>query len=99
MPCGKVCVTAAFNKATRRLRIGVGDQGDGVDEADLQAIFQPFFRSRNRQMPDSVGLGLTIAYRALEALGGSISARNRPEGGLHVDIVLAFQQSWNVILS
>ena len=37
---------------------------------------------------DGHGLGLAIARRVVESAGGSISARNRAEGGLAVEIVL-----------
>lgn len=87
-PGGEVAVAADFDASGGCLRIGIEDQGAGVPEADLQAIFQPFFKGRNQQKPDSVGLGLSIAQRAVEALGGVIAARNRPEGGLRVDIEL-----------
>lgn len=85
---GEVMVNADFDPADGCLRIAIGDQGFGVPEADLQAIFQPFFKSLNQKKPDSVGLGLSIAYRAVEALGGNIFARNRSQGGLEVEIEL-----------
>ncbi|AEG00965.1 sensor histidine kinase [Methylomonas methanica] len=85
---GEVTVNAGFDPAEGRLRIVIEDQGIGVPEADLQAIFQPFFKSPNQKKPDSVGLGLSIAYRAVEALGGNIRARNRSQGGLAVEIEL-----------
>lgn len=90
---GNVEVGADFDASVGRLRIAIDDQGPGVPEADLQAIFQPFFRSKRHTRSDSVGLGLTIAYRAIETLGGTIQAANRPEGGLHVAIELPIPRS------
>lgn len=68
--------------------ITIEDQGPGIAPQDLQQIFQPFFRSREKQHQNGIGLGLTIAYRAIEVHGGEITATNRPEGGLKVSIVL-----------
>jgi len=89
-PGGSVTVDADFDNDNRRLRIGVDDEGPGVPDSDLTAIFQPFFRSGNHQKPHSTGLGLTIAHRAVEAHGGSIKASNRQAGGLHVEIDIPF---------
>lgn len=85
---GEVCMEAELEPLARRLRISIFDQGSGVPEADLQAIFQPFFKGRNQNRPDSAGLGLSIAQRAMEALNGAIIAHNRPEGGLQIEVAL-----------
>ncbi|WP_367154232.1 ATP-binding protein [Methylomonas sp. HYX-M1] len=87
---GEVEMIVDYQPSLQCLKITVNDQGPGVAEADLQAIFMPFFRSGKRVRPDSVGLGLTIAQRSVSALGGNVSARNRPTGGLQVAIELPF---------
>ncbi len=90
---GEVNVTAKFDAVDGRLQIGIDDQGPGVDKADLQSIFQPFFRGKYQNKPDSIGLGLTIALRAVEALGGTISAHNKQQSGLYVEISIPFRQT------
>lgn len=70
--------------------IRVRDHGPGVPEAMLEAIFQPFCRvaeARDRQS-GGTGIGLAITARAVALHGGSVTARNRPEGGLEVEIRL-----------
>lgn len=72
------------------LEIAVRDSGAGVPEARLDDIFKPFVRigeARDRQT-GGYGLGLAIAARAIQVHGGQIRARNRPEGGLEVIIIL-----------
>ncbi|RMP33694.1 Sensor histidine kinase [Pseudomonas amygdali pv. lachrymans] len=58
-----------------------------MDDDCLQRIFQPFERGPDNTA-QGFGLGLAIALRAVEMHGGQIAARNRPGGGLVVDIVL-----------
>ena len=73
-----------------RARIEVRDRGPGVRDEALERIFEPFERvesSRERD-PGGTGVGLTIAARAIELHGGTITATNRDGGGLTVTISL-----------
>lgn len=67
------------------LVIEIADNGPGVADNNLVAIFEPFFRSNNNP---GDGLGLAITKRAIEAHGGSISAYNRATGGLCMHVRL-----------
>jgi two-component system, OmpR family, sensor histidine kinase CpxA len=70
--------------------IRVTDCGDGVPPDALEKLFQPFYRlddARGRQT-GGVGLGLAITERAVRFHGGRVSATNRAEGGLMVEIHL-----------
>jgi len=89
---GEVAVIVRFDTGKRRLQVAVYDQGSGVAESDLAAIFEPFFRSGDRGKADSIGLGLAIAYRAIEAHAGRIQASNRPQGGLRIEINIPFTE-------
>ena len=73
-----------------RLAIVIRDEGPGIPDAELERVFEPFYRlerSRNRET-GGTGLGLTIARGIAEAHGGSLSLRNRSEGGLEVRLIL-----------
>ena len=62
--------------------ITIRDHGPGVPESALAAIFEPFFRvgdDRSRS-GGGVGLGLSIARRALELHQGRVIARNADPG-------------------
>ncbi|ANG61089.1 hypothetical protein A8C75_00545 [Marinobacterium aestuarii] len=62
----------------------IRDHGPGVPSDTLEQLFDPFFRQRSGVDADGYGLGLSIARRALRILGGSIEARNHPQGGLEL---------------
>jgi len=68
----------------------VSDSGPGVPPDSLGKLFEPFYRlddSRGR-LTGGTGLGLTITERAVRFHKGRVSATNRPEGGLRVEIRL-----------
>lgn len=90
---GTVRVELHTDEATDRLLISVLDHGPGVAQADLQAIFEPFFRSSGTLKDvEGHGLGLAIAQQVVQGHGGSIAARNREEGGLCVEVALPIAQ-------
>jgi two-component system sensor histidine kinase KdpD len=63
------------------LVLSVADRGPGVAAEVLPRIFDKFFRARGAPTGGS-GLGLTIARGFVEAHGGTITAENRPGGGM-----------------
>jgi two-component system sensor histidine kinase CpxA len=66
--------------------VAVRDRGSGVPDEQLDLLFEPFARvgeARDRESGGS-GLGLAIARRAIELHRGTVSARNREDGGLEV---------------
>lgn len=84
-----------------RVRVGIGngdalvevcDRGPGLAEAELATMFEPFVRARG-SAGQGYGLGLAIAKRAVQAHGGSISARNREQGGMCVRVRLPRRRS------
>jgi len=70
--------------------ITVQDHGPGVPEESLPKLFLPFYRvdaTRDRNT-GGVGLGLSIAERAVRLHGGSVVARNGKPRGLVVELTL-----------
>jgi two-component system sensor histidine kinase CpxA len=83
-------VTLAAWAEAGEVVIEVSDHGPGVPADSLAKLFDPFYRvdaSRTRDT-GGVGLGLTIVKTCVESCGGTVSAENRPEGGLRVEIRL-----------
>ena len=70
----------------RDIVLEFGDNGVGVPEELLQQIFEPLYTSdRGRKVS---GLGLSICRSIIRAHGGTVTAENRPQGGLLVRAVL-----------
>ncbi|MBA1142555.1 sensor histidine kinase [Mesorhizobium neociceri] len=58
----------------------VMDEGPGIPPADLERIFDSFYRVRKRdQVQAGTGLGLSICRSFIEAMGGTITAANRSD--------------------
>lgn len=76
--------TLRVHDSADRLELQVLDDGPGIPEAQLEQVFEPFFRleaSRSR-VTGGTGLGLGIARNIARSHGGDLVLRNRPEGGL-----------------
>lgn len=68
----------------------VRDHGPGVDPAFLAAMFEPFVRGEAEltRRTRGTGIGLALVAGLVGDLGGRVSARNAPNGGLEVRVVL-----------
>ncbi|MDW1918492.1 ATP-binding protein, partial [Vibrio sp. Vb0349] len=87
---GKDEVQIDIQDKTDTLTITVDDNGDGVPDEELEAIFRPFYRvstARDRHS-GGTGLGLTITESAIRQHSGTIVASRSPRGGLRVSITL-----------
>jgi two-component system sensor histidine kinase CpxA len=81
-------ITVQARREGGRVSVCIRDRGPGVPEADLQRIFDPFFRvSRARERDGGgTGLGLAITAQVMALHKGDVSADNHPEGGLVVTL-------------
>ncbi len=72
-----------------RVTIQVADRGSGIAEADIDKVFEKFYRGQQANQRDGgVGLGLTICRAIVRAHGGRIGIRNRQGGGAVVEFTL-----------
>ena len=69
------------------LLIRLRDHGEGISDDLLKELFTPFVRGTGGH-GDGYGLGMSIARRAVERLGGILTAENHPEGGLQLSVRL-----------
>lgn len=63
--------------ADRHLAIQVRDRGEGLAPGEEERVFEPFYTRRVK----GTGLGLALARQIVEGHGGTITARNHPDGG------------------
>jgi signal transduction histidine kinase len=72
------------------LTVAVRDHGPGIPEAELERVFEPFYRLESSRNRDSggTGLGLSIARDVAQAHGGSLTLHNLPAGGLEALLTL-----------
>jgi two-component system sensor histidine kinase CpxA len=83
-------VEVELYRSDGELCVEIRDQGEGVPEAELTRMFQPFTRiaeARDRHS-GGFGLGLSITGQVLDAHGGRVEARNREPVGLCVCLCL-----------
>jgi signal transduction histidine kinase len=74
-----------------RLHIEVADTGPGVPDDELERIFDRFTKADTSRGSGGSGLGLAIVREHARVLGASVTARNRDEGGLAVEVRLPVQ--------
>ena len=63
------------------LRIGVRDRGPGLAEADVNRVFDTFYRGSSGAARPGTGMGLAITQGLVIAQGGRVWAENHPSGG------------------
>jgi signal transduction histidine kinase len=79
---GAVEVTA--RAANGFVEVRVLDDGPGIAPEHLERIWEPDFTTRSR----GTGLGLAVVRQTVQAHGGRVAARNRPEGGAEFRVLL-----------
>jgi two-component system sensor histidine kinase ChvG len=100
-PAGSEIAVTLQRVPGRAARLAVEDRGPGVKEHDLDRIFQRYISIRQNGAASSAlggdsrknsqshfGIGLWIVRRNVEAMGGTIIARNREDGGLSMIVTL-----------
>ncbi len=85
---GEVRVT--LEPRDESVAVAVADTGCGIAEADLERIFDRFYRSENAPETDgdSAGLGLAIVRRILDLHGSRITVRSKPDEGTRFEFRL-----------
>jgi PAS domain S-box-containing protein len=61
-------------------RVRVLDEGPGIDPAEAERLFEVFYRSERTSRVAGSGIGLFVAHRLVESIGGTIWARVRDDG-------------------
>ena len=78
---GRINVT--LHREGSAIVVNVEDQGPGIDEEDLERVFERFY---SKGSENGAGLGLSIVAMIMERLGGSVQLSNLPSGGLRATL-------------
>ena len=84
---GPVAIEAGLVSA-ERLDLRVVDRGPGLPEDERARLFEPFQRLDDRGGPKGLGLGLAIARRFIDSMGGELVLDDTPGGGVTATIRL-----------
>ncbi len=78
---GEVTVWASADE--KWLTIRVRDTGPGIDPADTERIFEPFYRGTTTTAQENIGtgLGLSVCRQLVELHGGKVWLESRPNEG------------------
>jgi signal transduction histidine kinase len=83
---GTVLVDA--RRSPSGIELAVQDSGEGIGQENLERVFEPFFRADAARSGEGAGLGLALAKRIVEALGGRIEAQSELARGARFAISL-----------
>ena len=91
-PDGAILMTA--RREDGKVLVTVEDDGPGIPENKLEAIFDRFYTERpeSEKFGTHSGLGLSISKQIAEAHGGSLKASNRAQGGARFTLTLPATQ-------
>jgi signal transduction histidine kinase len=85
----EIAINTVHKDAIKYLSLRIIDEGCGIPEDELEAIFQPLRRgSHSIGKISGSGIGLTIAREIAEAHNGSITARNNSKGGATFEVLI-----------
>ncbi len=85
---GKVTVTA--KKTPLSTELFVADNGEGIADEDIPQLFRRFYSKKNESDPSAIGIGMSIAERICEDMGGKMYIQS--EVGKGTQIRLEFLQ-------
>jgi signal transduction histidine kinase len=84
---GQISISA--DRSENMILIRVSDEGNGIAEARLDKIFDPFYTTKE----GGTGLGLAISYQILAQHGGGISVGRNPGKGMTFTLTLPIRQN------
>jgi signal transduction histidine kinase len=83
-PAGRRRLVVRTGLSNGHVAVGISDRGRGIGDLERPRIFESFFTTKEQ----GLGLGLSICRTIVEAHGGTIGARNNPEGGATFEFAL-----------
>lgn len=84
---GKLIITTDIDQ-NKWIKISFKDNGAGIDEKDLEQIFNPFFTTKD----EGTGLGLPIVHKIIEEHGGIINVNSKSGEGTTFEVLFPIEQ-------
>lgn len=82
-------INVVLSEDGETVTVRVLDRGPGIDPAEAEAIFEPFYRSpRTAATAEGIGIGLSVCKRLIEAQGGQLWSSPRDGGGCEFGFTL-----------
>ncbi|MDR0806431.1 MAG: two-component system sensor histidine kinase EnvZ [Enterobacteriaceae bacterium] len=85
---GNGWIKVSSGKEFGKVWFQVEDDGEGIPEDQLEALFQPFVRGDSARSISGTGLGLAILRRIIDSHDGEILMGTSARGGLSVTVYL-----------
>lgn len=85
---GDIEISTGIEPNSSLFFIIVSDHGPGIDESEIERLFQPFTQGDKARGAEGSGLGLAIIKRIIDTHGGRVLLKNRAEGGLTAKVLL-----------
>jgi nitrogen fixation/metabolism regulation signal transduction histidine kinase len=84
----RACIHIGVARTRDRAVLTVADEGPGIDRAQRERIFDPYFTTKKT----GTGLGLAIVKKILLQHGGDAQVGERPGGGASFSLVLPLRE-------
>jgi signal transduction histidine kinase len=83
---GEVSVKAQLATDRQSVQLEVTDTGSGIEQSKIDSIFEPFHQADNSMQRSyaGLGLGLTVARRMAELIGGKLAVSSQANVGTRV---------------
>ena len=85
---GDIDVGTFYHEEKGQVEFQVTDRGPGIDEKDLERLFEPFTQGDLARGGEGTGLGLAIIKKIVDMHQGEVLLSNRTSGGLRARILL-----------
>jgi signal transduction histidine kinase len=88
----------AYTGPGMRFIVDITDEGDGIEENNIEKIFTPYF-SQPHQNTEATGLGLTISRHFADCLGGSITVKSKMGTGSTFSLSIPLEKGTSIASS
>jgi two-component system sensor histidine kinase KdpD len=85
-------IELSASRIENKALLEIMDRGMGIPSADLNRVFDKFYRVQRPENVSGTGLGLSIGKGIVEAHHGSIYARSREGGGTILSVELPLNE-------